>query len=699
MSADHETQIAAGSPRKGNRRLRFGAVLVLVALGAGLGTVFAVVGSGAAKGPKVAAEVPVTPLDVRQGLSNNSPAVVVDPTDPRVVVIANRVDAPSFGCALQVSGDGGETWVSAAPVPQLPDGSDTCYAPEVAFNPAGELEYLFVGLHGRGNEPTGAFLTKSRDRGRTFSVPQQVLGPLNFGVRMAVDTTVAGRGRMHLAWLHATSPPGLGSLAPVPNPILTAYSDDGGATFSDPVQVSDPARARVVAPVLTLGPDRVVHVGYYDLGRDARDYEGLAGPVWEEAWSVVVATSVDGGHSFGLGVVVDDQVAPPDRPMLIFTMAPPALVTHRRDACTAWTDARNGDPDVLLRCSTDRGSTWGAVHRVNDDRMGNGIRQYLPRLSFAPSGRLDVGFLDRRYHPDNAQIDVSYTSSTDLGRSFTPNLRLSRESSSSTVGARYEGPAAEGQVEIGGRLGLLSSRSTALVAWPDSRNSFPGTEQDLYAAKVTPEGAGRAQQARRAGIGLLGALTIALGLVVALRRRRDREVPLSPQDEAVEGRRGSEEPATSRSPRFTRQTVIAVVILAGLVGGATAVAALGRSRPALHGPEVIDITMRDYHFDYRPPAHAGRVVFQVRNAGHKDHRVGIYLLPKDLPPIDVQLRGSDRKSVEKIADPFPRHPGETQRFAVDLVPGQRYALLSFLRAGKNTKTDAELGMNSEFQVT
>jgi hypothetical protein len=54
------------------------------------------------------------------------------------------------------------------------------------------------------------------------------------------------------------------------------------------------------------------------------------------------------------------------------------LATHPHDATRAvlaWTDERNGDPDIYRVCSTDGGATWGAAARVNDDAIGNGAGQ------------------------------------------------------------------------------------------------------------------------------------------------------------------------------------------------------------------------------------------------------------------------------------------------------------------------------------
>ncbi|HEV2125951.1 MAG TPA: sialidase family protein [Chloroflexota bacterium] len=434
--------------------------------------------------PNVDPEYPVTAMDQSVGLSNNSPRLVADPLEPRFVVMANRLDAPDFGCALQLSGDAGETWAPGHPVTELPDGTEKCYAPEVGFDRQGTLYYLFIGLAGRGNEPMGAFLTTSTDRGRTFSAPRRILGPLSFGVRMAIDHTM-GDGRLHLVWLQATSETPLGGFGPPPNPILTAYSDDGGNTFSEPVRVSDGFRERVVAPALAIGPNRAVYVGYYDLEDDAVDYQGLEGATWEGTWSIVLATSEDGGRHFRPGVIVDGDIVPSERVMLIFTMPPASLAVHGERVCAAWTDGRNGDPDAVSRCSHDKGRTWEQLRRLNDDTLGNGKHQSLPQLATAPDGRLDAVFFDRRADPRNILRDVYFTYSTDGGRHFAPNLPVTTRGFDSRIGQRYGVPSAQGQIEWGSRLGLLSRGTDALAAWPDTRNSRPqSTAQDLFTAQI-----------------------------------------------------------------------------------------------------------------------------------------------------------------------------------------------------------------------
>lgn len=445
---------------------------------------------GAGAAVAVLKDTPATANTLARPRAQNSAVLAEDPTDGRFVALAHRVDAPDFGCGLQVSGDGGRGWVPAEPVPELPEGAEKCYAPEIAFDREGTLFYLFIGLAGRGNSPMGVFLTTSDDHAQTFSEPRRVLGPGSYQVRMAVDPEMGDRGRLHLAWLRVASDAPLGGLPPPPNPIVAAFSDDGGETFSQPVQVSDPQRALSVAPALAVGGDHAVHVLYYDLRDDRRDYQGLEGDTWPGRWSLVSATSSDGGRRFRRGVVVDDRLKPPERVMLIYTMPPPALgVGSRGRLFAAWHDDRNGDWDVFLRRSSDGGRSWERTRRLNDDRVGNGRDQYLPRLSVAPSGRLDAVFLDRRGDSKNVRNHTYYTHSGDGGDEFAANVRLSSASSDSRHGQRYSIPSAEGKHDFGARLGLLSRDSAALAAWTDSRNAlgrgiFAGATQDIFTTAV-----------------------------------------------------------------------------------------------------------------------------------------------------------------------------------------------------------------------
>lgn len=474
--------------------------------------------------PRVGPNVPVTLEDLTNRTVNNSPLLRADPTNGRFVVLASRLDGPDFGCALQVSGDRGRGWLTVNPVAALPPGAEKCYAPEVAFDRSGALYYLFIGLQGAGNTPMGVFLTTSRDRGASFSSPRQVLGPGRYQVRMVLDPASGRSGRVHLVWLETASPAPLGGLPAGPNPLMASFSDDGGTSFSTPVRVSDPHRQRVVAPAVVLGAGHSIHILYYDLQEDARDYQGLEGPAWEGRWSLVLTSSRDGGRRFSAGVTVDENLVPPERVMLIFTMPPPSLAADGEGRLyAAWHDARNGDWDVFLRGSPDGGLSWSEPLRLNDDPLRSGSHQYLPHLDVSSSGRVDIAFYDRRGNPENRGNDVYYSFSTDAGRTFSPNLKLTTTDFDSRIGPRYDVPSASGLNEFGSRIAVLSSRSGAVVAWTDTRNTgraFPA--QDIFATSVSFPGEGGRPPWPAASV-----LLIVLGGAGALAVRRSRRRELA----------------------------------------------------------------------------------------------------------------------------------------------------------------------------
>lgn len=517
-----------GRPGPSRRRRLRGALgaglvvaLLAVAAGGGLMAVDAATGAAPAGEPQPQGEVPVTATNLIDKPANNSPQLAVDPTEEQFVALANRRDGPGFDCALQVSGDGGRSWVSADPVPVLPEGAETCYAPEVVFDSDGTLYYLFVGLAGSGNQPMGVFLTRSTDRGRSFDPPKQVLGADRYQVRLALDRQAGDPGRLHLVWLQAEGEPSLGGLPAPPNPIMATHSDDGGETWSEPVQVSDPDRRRVVAPALAVGAEGAVHVAYYDLEGDERDYRGLEGPVWEGTWTLVATTSRDGGATFGDQTVVDDGLAPPGRVMLIFTMAPPALVADDAgNVYTAWHDARHDDWDVFLGRSRDAGRSWDGPVRVNDTPVGDGSHQHLPQLTVSPGGRVEAIFYDRRGTPDNRGENVSYTYSTDRGESFAGNTTLTAVDFDSRIGPRYAVPSAAGQFEFGSRIALAAGDDRTLAAWTDTRNTGRGAPaQDVYATTVAWPQPGGALRLAGVALGAAGLAGLAAVGVTARRRR------------------------------------------------------------------------------------------------------------------------------------------------------------------------------------
>lgn len=453
------------------------------------------------------------PLDIS---ANNSPTLARDPTDPANLVLAHRIDAPTYGCGLHRSPDGGETWHETT-IPQPPATEPKCYAPDVAFGADGTLYVSYVMLAGRGNVPDSVWLASSTDGGQSLSEPRQVTGPLAFQVRLVADPAVPDH--LVVTWLQAEDT-GVLSFPGTGYPIVLSRSEDGGQTWHAPVTVSHASRERVLAPVPALANDGDLYVLYLDVRDDRLNYhgghEGHGGPTYPGPWELVVARSTDHGRTW-TETTVDAALTPIDR-YLVFLPPLPSLAVAGDRVYAAFHDARLGDPDVWLWTSNDEGASWNSPVRVNDTEPDDGTSQHLPQVAVAPDGRLDVLYYDRRADADDVMTAVSLQSSGDGGMTFGPRSNVS--------GVAFDWPGPWNhweQPELGSRLALLSGAEQSLAAWPDMRaDTLDVGEQDIYSVAVTwatpPRGA-------RMGLRAAGVLLVAAGVVVFVSAFPRRRVP------------------------------------------------------------------------------------------------------------------------------------------------------------------------------
>lgn len=490
-----------------------------------------------------------TPINAGAGdptdlTAHNSPSLAHNPTDAANLVAANRIDTPQFSCALHVSRDGGASW-SETDVP-IPDGEEgPCFAPDVAFDAAGTLYATYVTLEGRGNTPSAVWLVTSDDGGRTVSAPTRIGDDLSFQVQLHADP--AEPERLYLTWLDADN---VGTLSlPEPGqPIVAATSDDGGRTWSQPVQVNAASHERAVAGSPAIADNGSWYVAYLDLASDRLNYhgahEGRGGPPPEGPWRLVVARSTDDGATWQHTVV--DELVPTER-FLVFLPPFPQLAVDDDTVYLTFHDGRanrDGAPsaaDVWLWTSDDRGQSWAAPTRVNDNPPDDGTRQYLPQIAAAPNGRIDILYYDRRADPDNVDTETSLQATADGGETFTDRLAVSDEPFDSRIGfGSYRDLP-----ELGTQLALVSTDDHALGVWADTRaGSEASGKQDLTQAVVTftatPPGPSWAGPALRP-LGAAVAIVSVLALVWLIRTRRRHRDPRPAN--------GHDRPAPSRSPR------------------------------------------------------------------------------------------------------------------------------------------------------
>ncbi len=471
--------------------------------------------AGPAQGKVLEGNFPVNKSAFKEGdfSAHNSPTVVQSPLDPASIVVANRLDSPGFSCALHVSDDGGETFEAAdLPLPEAVEGP--CFAADASFGGDGTLYVSFVTLTGVANAPEALWLTTSTDGGETFREPTTVAGELTFQARVTADPQVDGR--VYLTWLQAEEV-ALLAFPEAGYPIHVARSDDEGRTWSDPVQVNDPARQRVVAPAPVVDRSGRLMVAYLDLREDRLDYNGghggQGGPAYQDDWQLVVARSTDGGSSWNESVV--DEIVPAER-FVVFLPPFPSLAVDPSgtNAYVSFAQAPLGDPDVFLWRSGDGGTTFGEAVRVNDTDEADGSTQTLPKVAVAPDGRVDVVYYDRRKDPDDLRNEVSFQSSADGGLTFGPRVVLSDRSFDARIGFGGE----RDLPDLGSRLGLLSMDRRALAVWTDTRTGTQAShKQDLVRAVVAfddapPLDAAAAYRLRIGGIAivLIGLVTLTM---------------------------------------------------------------------------------------------------------------------------------------------------------------------------------------------
>ncbi len=486
-----------------------GAALVLV----GAGALVASTAPGSDAGARVVGGNPPVnagagdPLDIS---AHNSPSLVRSPVAASELAVADRIDTPRYSCALHLSTDGGESW-RQIPIPAPRGEEPKCYAPDVAFGADGTLHLSFVTLKGTGNVPNAVWLASMRRGQRTLSEPKKVLGALAFQVRLVADPDAPRR--LYLSWLQGSDVALFRFVRPG-NPIRLMRSDDGGASWSKPTRVSNPARARVVAPSAALGHGGEVYVLYLDLGEDRLDYEGAhngrGGPPYPGPWKLVLARSRDRGATWEESVV-EPRLVPSGR-FIVFIPPFPSLAIDRKSnrVYASFSDSRFGDPDVRVWTLANGASSWQST-RVNDTPRGDRTSQYLPKLAVAPNGRLDVVYYDRRRDPHNVQNEVSLQSSYDHGASFTKRTTLSQRPFDSRIGFGSD----RGLPDLGSRLGLLSTKDRAFAVWTDTRAGTQASgKQDLARALIAITSPDKLSDPVKYPLGYGGALLSLAGLAL-----------------------------------------------------------------------------------------------------------------------------------------------------------------------------------------
>jgi hypothetical protein len=421
-------------------------------------------------------------------------SITVNPNNPMILIGGSNeiVRLPMRG---YFSSDGGKSWGAVdvpLPPPATTNGTDFGSDPGVAFDTRGNVYYSFIVVFFNRTfaaiQGTEMAVAKSFDGGKSW--PQVTFfnfnsgsGKFNDKPMIAVDTNPNSpfRDSVYVGWDTASS-----GKSSANDDLLFARSTDGGLTFSSPVALNNPTGGprQVIGADPFVGPNGEVYVAWHDVQQNR----------------LMVNSSFNGGATFGQQQVItptvvafDDAIpAMASRHALLY----PACDTDRSSSANrgtlycSWMDetVSNGT-DIFVSRSTDRGASWSAPVRVNDDPTGVQKDQFNQWLSVDPaSGSINLSWNDARNDPADIKTDIFFSQSTDGALSFAPNVKVTTAMSDESA----DNPCADAGNQYGDYEGIVAFGGNIHPIWTDGRFDCtidPATGQmlgeEIFTALVT----------------------------------------------------------------------------------------------------------------------------------------------------------------------------------------------------------------------
>jgi hypothetical protein len=374
----------------------------------------------------------------------NEQNIVINPTDPSNVVTSANDYRGGFRAYVYTSSDGGATfsnvllpgWDPASNGQGLFKHVQAGGDPVLAFAPNGTLYYsaLVYDMSFPNYTPSGVAVAVSRDGGTTWTAPVMLHYESSNNFFNDKQWIAAGaNGDVYVSWTMFKSNKPSGYLS---SNIVMSVSHDFGASWTDPMPVSDAAHPYDQGSSVAVAPDGTVYVAYE--GSQAGD------PSKDQ---VVLARSTDRGQTFTtteLGRVYDDVGCYPlnqaqGRARLSFEQfrlnSYPSLAIDPGTGAMAivWTDDQN-NPGCAAGAASFSGSTSNQVKLVTST---NGIFWSAPRIittggdkAFpavaANAGRTVVGYYTRNFSPTPTATDHAcqrgFLDTTDAGYPNSPTV-------------------------------------------------------------------------------------------------------------------------------------------------------------------------------------------------------------------------------------------------------------------------------------
>jgi hypothetical protein len=511
---------------------------------------------------QVTQPVRITVGDTTPTRTYSSPMIAVDPENENNVLAA-YAEMRTARCGVARSTDGGRTWKRLEATPSLPS-YPFCFTPIGTNVHQGQLAFgrnhtVYLGLPGwdvQDGRNFSVLLARSTDLGDTWSTtvvrdargrtPVETNRPV---ASIAVDTR-GPEDVVYVGWplVRMGSPP-------IP---MMGVSSDGGRTFGEPVsligdhfaseearQVALAGRPTVVAAFVTqprTPPEQITAEKFGGCcSRVVLDDKGTVYAMWPLSTAIVppavstyyLSRSTDGGKTFTVSQAVRPSPTLGNASIRWSPLGGPDGTLHV--VFENKTPAFQGDRDIFHQSSTDGGRTWTTPRLLNDDDPKLLSAQFMPNLNIAPNGRLDVVWWDFRNDTGSFRNDVYMVSSSDNGRTWSPNIRVTNQSIDRKIGPWSNG------YDVRQPVGLMATDRYTLAAWDDTRNGdADGEAQDLYGAFVQFEPLPPPVShtwiytlAAVSGLVLAGGVITVVGLVNRRRTRRPEMTQTTPEPAEV----------------------------------------------------------------------------------------------------------------------------------------------------------------------
>lgn len=529
----------------------------------------------------------------------SGPFMAVDPANPNNVV-ASFADMRTRRCGLLRSTDAGQTWRKLDALPANPSypsclsNNSNIFQGPLAFGRNSTLYYALAGWDvedravGSGGN-VNIMVARSTDLGDTWqtTIVRNVRGAEGDKVEnnrpvgnIVVDSKTGSDDIVYVAWQYSTP----FVVAPNANPTraVVAVSTNGARNFTDPIDIAAPAwtdpanrQKAIQSPTATtLAPGATTTTIAAPAGSraaqpdQAANFGGRNPALTVDNKGNVYALWFNGSANIAPGVLTGEWVSKSTdkgktwtstevTPMTPYTggvgriawspgggpQGTVHIVSQINDTVTS--DNPNGISGIAhvgYQSSTDGGRTWSQMRFIDDEPHADLRGQYIPMISVAPNGRLDVAWWDTRSDPGIRGNDVYYSHSEDAGKTWSKNIRITDKTVDRKFGVWGN------NFDMSSPPGVASTNAYAIFGWDDTRNSdvnspanagFGGGVQDIYvaAAQYKALGGGTSTAVKSALAGVVGLLLVGLVLLAVSVGQRRRA-----------GGSARQEAATTKSP-------------------------------------------------------------------------------------------------------------------------------------------------------